>query len=140
MAATQGRGQHAAGARVPRNVAATADGIRLQEARTGASWRLWGPYVSDRQWGGRCARTTAPTAMLGNIFSHEHARSRAYRWGEDGLAGFGDEHLDICMAAGFRGTVTTRSSRERLFGLTNSEGITARTSRSSDYYLDGTPT
>src|SRR5437868_10102450 len=73
-------------------VARTAEGRRLEEARLGAPWRRWGPYVSDRQWG-TVREDYCEDGNAWDYFPHDHARSRAYRWGEDGIGGFGEEHL-----------------------------------------------
>ena len=71
---------------------------RLEDGlREAGDWYHWGPYLSERH-GARCARTTAPAAPRGNTFPHDHARSRAYRWGEDGLAGFCDVEQRLCLA------------------------------------------
>ena len=70
---------------------------RLEDGlRQASDWYLWGPYVSERQWG-TGGRTTAPTAKPGKYLPHDHARSRAYRWGEDGLAGFCDVEQRLCL-------------------------------------------
>src|SRR5947199_5138800 len=101
------------------------DGARL--SRT--PWRKWGPYLSERQWG----TVREDYSVDGNAwesFSHDQARSRAYRWGEDGLAGPCDERQFLCFALALwneRDPIL----KERAFGLTNNEGITARTSRST---------
>ncbi|HYM71408.1 MAG TPA: glucosidase, partial [Stellaceae bacterium] len=101
-------------------------------------WRLWGPYVGDRQWGSvREDYSSGGTAW--DYFPHDHARSRAYRWGEDGLAGFGDEHLFWCLGlALWNGQDPIL--KERLFGLTNSEGNHGEDVKELYYHLDGTPT
>src|SRR5208283_2728656 len=75
----------------------TAEGRRLEEARLGAAWRLWGPYVSDRQWG-TVREDYSPDGTAWEYFPHDHARSRAYRWGEDGLAGISDEQQRLCLS------------------------------------------
>src|ERR1700733_7568620 len=101
-------------------------------------WQHWGPYVSDRQWGTvREDYSSGGTAW--EYFPHEQARSRAYRWGEDGLAGFGNEHLDICMClALWNGHDPIL--KERLFGLTNSEGNHGEDVKELYYHQDSTPT
>ncbi len=119
-------------------VAQTAEGGRLAEARLGAPWRRWGPYVSDRQWG----TVREDYSAEGNAwthFPHEHARSRAYRWGEDGIGGFGEEHLFLCLGLALwneRDPIL----KERLFGLTNEEGNHGEDVKELYYYLDSTPT
>ncbi len=74
----------------------TAEALRLEETRHGKHWRRWGPYLSERQWG----TVREDYSEYGNAweyFPHDHARSRAYRWGEDGIGGFGDDHLLLCL-------------------------------------------
>jgi hypothetical protein len=111
---------------------------RLQEAGDGVSWRRWGPYLSERQWGtvredpGRGDNTW-------NAFSHDEARSRAYRWGEDGLAGVSDDKQLLCLAVALwneRDPIL----KERLFGLTNAQGNHGEDVKECYYYLDATPT
>src|SRR4029077_9877249 len=77
-------------------LAQTAEGRRLAAAEQGVPWRLWGPYVSDRQWG-TVREDYSASGTAWDYFPHDHARSRAYRWGEDGLAGFGDDHTLLCL-------------------------------------------
>ncbi|CAA9268165.1 MAG: GH63 [uncultured Acetobacteraceae bacterium] len=117
----------------------TAEGRRLRGARgAGAAWRRWGPYLSERQWGTvREDYSAGGTAW--DYFPHDHARSRAYRWGEDGIAGFGDDQLHWCLALALwngRDPIL----KERLFGLTNGEGNHGEDVKELYYYLDGTPT
>jgi Mannosylglycerate hydrolase MGH1-like glycoside hydrolase domain len=119
-------------------VAHTAEGHRLEQARLGASWRRWGPYVSDRQWG-TVREDYSPGGTAWEYFPHDEARSRAYRWGEDGLAGWGDEHLFLCLGlALWNGNDPIL--KERLFGLTNAEGNHGEDVKELYYYLDGLPT
>jgi hypothetical protein len=93
---------------------------RLAEARAGAPWRRWGPYLSDRQWG-TVREDYSETGTAWGYFPHDHGRSRAYRWGEDGIAGFGDDQLFWCLGlALWNGRAPIL--KERLFGLTNAEG------------------
>jgi hypothetical protein len=116
----------------------TAEGRRLEEARAGTPWRRWGPYVSDRQWG-TVREDYSAGGDAWDYFPHEHARSRAYRWGEDGLGGFGDEHLYLCLGLALwneRDPIL----KERLFGLTNAEGNHGEDVKELYYYLDATPT
>ena len=75
----------------------TAEGRRLRAAGPGARWRRWGPYLADRQWG-TVREDYSPGGDAWDSFPHDHARSRAYRWGEDGLAGFCDDQQAWCMA------------------------------------------
>src|SRR5579872_3732223 len=141
MATSQGR-SHVDGQTWPhhqrQDISETAEGRRLDETRTGAPWRLWGPYVSDRQWG-TVREDYSPYGNAWEYFPHDHARSRAYRWGEDGIAGFGNEHLDMCIAlALWNGKDAIL--KERFFGLTNSEGNHGEDVKELYYHLDGTPT
>jgi hypothetical protein len=103
-----------------------------------APWRKWGPYLSERQWGTvREDRSTNGDAW--NDFSHDQARSRAYRWGEDGIAGISDDRQHLCFAL----TVWNGCDpilKERLFGLTNSEGNHGEDVKECYFYLDSTPT
>ena len=116
----------------------TAEGLRLHAAARGEGWRRWGPYVSDRQWG-TVREDYSPGGTAWDYFPHDHARSRAYRWGEDGLAGFGDDRLLWCLRLALwngRDPIL----KERLFGLTNSEGNHGEDVKELYYHLDGTPT
>ena len=112
---------------------------RLQEARgRDAPWKKWGPYLSERQWG-TVREDYSESGDAWNYFSHEQARSRAYRWGEDGLAGFSDDRQLLCFAlALWNGSDAIL--KERLFGLTNSEGNHGEDVKEYYYYLDSTPT
>ena len=111
---------------------------RLEEASNGTPWRKWGPYLSERQWG----TVREDYSQDGNAWSylpHDHARSRAYRWGEDGLAGFSDEKQRLCFAlALWNGQDPI--IKERLFGLANSEGNHGEDVKEYYFYLDSTPT
>jgi len=111
---------------------------RLQEAREGVPWKKWGPYLSERQWG-TVREDYSDDGDAWNYFSHDQARSRAYRWGEDGLAGISDEAQRLCFAlALFNGRDPI--IKERLFGLTNAEGNHGEDVKEYYYYLDNTPT
>src|ERR1700741_5288643 len=117
----------------------TQEEIRLSEsaARTKHGKR-WGPYLSDRQWG-TVREDYSPYGNAWEYFPHDHARSRAYRWGEDGLAGFGGEHLFWCLGlALWNGKDPIL--KERFFGLTNGEGNHGEDVKELDYYLDAAPT
>src|SRR5512145_2259936 len=116
-----------------------AENRRLDEARTGtAAWRKWGPYLSERQWG-TVREDYSESGDAWNYFSHDHARSRAYRWGEDGLAGISDDRQLLCFAlALWNGQDPIL--KERLFGLTNSEGNHGEDVKEYYFYLDSTPT
>src|SRR5215472_4140382 len=121
-----------------RRAALTAEAARLDEIRRGVHWRRWGPYLSERQWG-TVREDYSANGDAWNFFSHDHARSRAYRWGEDGIAGFGDNQLLLCLGlALWNGHDPIL--KERLFGLTNSEGNHGEDVKELYYYLDGTPT
>src|SRR5271157_5283196 len=103
-----------------------------------AKWRLWGPYLSDRQWG-TVREDYSDSGAAWDYFPHDHARSRAYRWGEDGLAGICDEEARLCFAlALWNGNDPIL--KERLFGLTNSEGNHGEDVKEYYFYLDSTPT
>jgi hypothetical protein len=112
---------------------------RLDEAREqGLAWKKWGPYLSERQWG-TVREDYSESGNAWDFFTHDHARSRAYRWGEDGLAGFSDDKQRLCFAlALWNGKDPIL--KERLFGLTNSEGNHGEDVKEYYYYLDSTPT
>ena len=112
---------------------------RLEEARTKeVPWRKWGPYLSDRQWG-TVREDYSDNGDAWNFFTHDHARSRAYRWGEDGLGGISDDKQRLCFAlALWNGKDPIL--KERLFGLTNSEGNHGEDVKEYYFYLDSTPT
>src|SRR5215467_7845714 len=117
----------------------TAERRRLEEARAGkAAWKKWGPYLSERQWG-TVREDYSDSGDAWNYFSHDQARSRAYRWGEDGLAGISDERQLLCFAlALWNGKDPIL--KERLFGLTNREGNHGEDVKEYYFYLDSTPT
>ena len=117
----------------------TAEQIRLDEARQQkASWKKWGPYLSERQWG-TVREDYSENGDAWNFFTHDHSRSRAYRWGEDGIAGISDDHQHLCFSlALWNGKDPIL--KERLFGLTNSEGNHGEDVKESYFYLDSTPT
>jgi hypothetical protein len=112
---------------------------RLREAREDqVLWRKWGPYLSERQWG-TVREDYSENGDAWNFFTHDQARSRAYRWGEDGLAGFSDDKQRLCFAlALWNGKDPIL--KERLFGLTNSEGNHGEDVKEYYFYLDSTPT
>ncbi|HUK17710.1 MAG TPA: hypothetical protein VLW65_14900 [Bryobacteraceae bacterium] len=112
---------------------------RLQEARaTNAPWRKWGPYLSERQWG-TVREDYSQDGNAWNYLNHDQARSRAYHWGEDGLAGLSDDGQLLCFAlALWNGKDPIL--KERLFGLTNSEGNHGEDVKEYYFYLDSTPT
>jgi Mannosylglycerate hydrolase MGH1-like glycoside hydrolase domain len=117
----------------------TAEGKRLNEVREkNVPWKKWGPYLSERQWG-TVREDYSPDGDAWNFFTHDHARSRAYRWGEDGIAGISDEKQQLCFAlALWNGKDPIL--KERLFGLTNSEGNHGEDVKEYYFYLDSTPT
>ena len=118
---------------------ASAERTRLAEdARGAARWKLWGPYLSERQWG-TVREDYSPYGNAWEYFSHDQARSRAYRWGEDGIAGISDDSQRLCLALALwngRDPIL----KERLFGLTNGEGNHGEDVKELYYYLDATPT
>jgi hypothetical protein len=111
---------------------------RLEEARLGkAPWRLWGPYLSERQWG-TVREDYSPYGTAWHYLPHDHARSRAYRWGEDGIAGISDEKQQLCFAlALWNGKDSIL--KERLFGLTGPEGNHGEDVKEYYFYLDNIP-
>ncbi|HZF30518.1 MAG TPA: glucosidase [Gammaproteobacteria bacterium] len=117
----------------------TAENIRLEETRSKKrAWKKWGPYLSERQWG-TVREDYSDSGDAWNYFSHDQARSRAYHWGEDGLAGVSDDRQLLCFA------VTLWNGKdpivkERLFGLTNGEGNHGEDVKEYYFYLDSTPT
>ena len=112
---------------------------RLEEARGGrAPWRRWGPYLSERQWG-TVREDYSESGDAWEYFSHDQARSRAYRWGEDGLAGISDDGQRLCFALGLWNGKDP-ILKERLFGLTNREGNHGEDVKEYYFYLDSTPT
>jgi hypothetical protein len=116
-----------------------AEAARLQEAAERLRhWRRWGPYLSERQWG-TVREDYSPHGTAWDFFPHDHARSRAYRWGEDGLCGISDNHQRLCFAFAFwngRDPIL----KERLFGLNGPEGNHGEDVKECYYYLDSTPT
>ena len=111
---------------------------RLQAAREGIAWKKWGPYLSERQWG-TVREDYSPHGTAWEYLSHDHARSRAYRWGEDGIAGVSDDEQRLCLSLALwngRDPIL----KERLFGLTGNEGNHGEDVKELYYYLDSTPT
>ena len=117
----------------------TQEEIRLQEARKGTSnWKKWGPYLSERQWG-TVREDYSQDGNVWDYFTHDQARSRAYHWGEDGLAGISDDKQSLCFSLALwngRDPIL----KERLFGLTNSESNHGEDVKEYYFYLDNTPT
>jgi hypothetical protein len=117
----------------------TAEEQRLQDTRERkAHWKRWGPYLSERQWG-TVREDYSANGDAWNYFPHDHARSRAYRWGEDGIAGICDRHQRICFAMAFWNEHDS-ILKERLFGLTNAQGNHGEDVKEYCFYLDATPT
>ncbi|HEV8542457.1 MAG TPA: glucosidase [Verrucomicrobiae bacterium] len=116
----------------------TTEHLRLKAAKEkGEPWRLWGPYLSERQWG-TVREDYSPEGTAWDYFPHEHSRSRAYRWGEDGIAGISDAEQRLCFSlALWNGQDSIL--KERLFGLTNSQGNHGEDVKEVYYYLDATP-
>src|SRR5215217_7441271 len=116
----------------------TAEERRLAEARDGVPWRSWGPYLAERQWG-TVREDYSANGDAWSYFPHDHARSRAYRWGEDGLLGISDRECRLCFALALwngRDPIL----KERLFGLSNPEGNHGEDAKEAWFYLDSTPT
>ena len=112
---------------------------RLEQARTGdAPWKAWGPYLSERQWG-TVREDYSRNGDAWNYFTHDQSRSRAYRWGEDGIAGVCDERQRLCLAIALWNGADP-ILKERMFGLNNSEGNHGEDAKEYWFYLDSTPT
>ena len=124
---------------VPKKINDVAEQKRLNDAReAGIPWKKWGPYLSERQWG-TVREDYSPNGDAWNFFTHDQARSRAYRWGEDGIAGISDDKQRLCFSlALWNGKDPIL--KERLFGLTNSEGNHGEDVKEYYFYLDSTPT
>src|SRR5437879_12683526 len=112
---------------------------RLEAARERtAHWKRWGPYLAERQWG-TVREDYSPDGTAWEYFPHDHARSRAYRWGEDGIAGMSDADQRLCLSLALwngRDAIL----KERLFGVTNAEGNHGQDVKEHYFYLDATPT
>ena len=120
------------------NRSGTAEQGRLEEARGGVPWRKWGPYLSERQWG-TVREDYSESGDAWNYLTHDQARSRAYRWGEDGIAGISDDHQRLCFAIALWNEKDP-ILKERMFGLTNSEGNHGEDVKEYYFYQDNTPT
>lgn len=110
----------------------------LEEVRREKNWKRWGPYLSERQWG-TVREDYSETGDAWNYFPHDHARSRAYRWGEDGLLGISDRESRLCFALALwnrRDPIL----KERLFGLSNPQGNHGEDVKEAYYYLSSSPT
>src|SRR5678809_772636 len=116
-----------------------AESIRLAEdSRRERNWKRWGPYLPERQWG-TVREDYSPGGTCWDYFPHDHARSRVYRWGEDGLLGWCDRECRLCFAPAFWNGKDP-ILKERLFGLTNSEGNHGEDVKECYFYVDATPT
>ena len=117
----------------------TSEELRLEESRDRrAHWKRWGPYLSERAWG-TVREDYSADGTAWEYLPHDHARSKAYRWNEDGIAGICDRHQKICFALALwngRDPIL----KERLFGLTGNEGNHGEDVKECYYYLDSTPT
>src|SRR5205807_6293492 len=115
-----------------------AERARLDEAERGVPWRRWGPYLAERAWG-TVREDYSPDGNAWDYFPHDSARSRAYRWNEDGLAGFCNRFQNLCLAiALWNGR--DPFLKERLFGLANGEGNHGEDVKELWWPLDSTPT
>jgi len=134
------RGQAGTGAvkQPKRKPAPAAERQRMAEGdATASAWRRWGPYLGERQWG-TVREDYSANGTAWDYFPHDHARSRAYRWGEDGIAGFSDDQQHLCFSLALwngRDAIL----KERLFGLTNGEGNHGEDVKELYWYLDATP-
>ena len=108
-----------------------------QDARRDANWKRWGPYLAERQWG-TVREDYSPDGNCWDYFPHDHARSRAYRWGEDGLLGISDRQGRLCFAVALWNGADA-ILKERLFGLTGPQGNHGEDVKENYYYLDSTP-
>jgi hypothetical protein len=117
----------------------TTEDRRLEESRTRKRyWKRWGPYLSERQWG-TVREDYSPGGTAWEYLPHDHARSRAYRWGEDGIAGISDRHQMMCFGLALwngRDPIL----KERIFGLTGNEGNHGEDPKEYYFYLDSSPT
>jgi hypothetical protein len=117
----------------------TAEGQRPAAAdHQGVPWRRWGPYLSDRQWG-TVREDYSRSGDAWSYFTHDQARSRAYRWGEDGIAGVSDDQQHVCLSLALWNHADP-ILKERFFGLTNAEGNHGEDVKEYYFHLDSTPT
>ena len=115
------------------------EAARLEEARkTKTPWRKWGPYLSERQWG-TVREDYSKDGNAWNYFGHDQARSRAYHWGEDGLAGISDDRQLLCFSVALWNGKDP-ILKQRMFGLTNSDANHGEDFKEYYFYLDSTPT
>src|SRR2546425_11597109 len=124
---------------MPQKEACGAEALRLaQDSSRERTWKRWGPYLSERQWG-TVREDYSEQGTVWDYFPHDHARSRAYRWGEDGLLGITDRECRLCFALSLwngRDPIL----KERLFGLGGTEGNHGEDVKEYYFYLDSTPT
>jgi hypothetical protein len=109
-----------------------------EDVRRVQNWKRWGSYLTERQWG-TVREDYSRNGDCWNYLPHDHARSRAYRWGEDGIFGFSDRECRMCLAPAFWNGADP-ILKERFFGLTNSEGNHGEDVKEAYFYLDATPT
>ncbi len=115
------------------------ENLRLKQTRNGkTAWKKWGPYLTERQWG-TVREDYSPNGTAWEYISHDAARSRAYRWGEEGIGGISDDRQLLCFAPAFWNGKDP-ILKERLFGLTGNEGNHGEDVKEYYYYLDNTPT
>jgi len=123
--------------RSERRAGAGAEAARLTAFADGQGFKGWGPYLSERQWG-TVREDYSPHGNAWDYFPHDHARSRAYRWGEDGIGGWSDVEQRLCLSVALwngRDAIL----KERLYGLTNGEGNHGEDVKELYYYLDAAP-
>jgi len=124
---------------VSKGISNTAEQHRLEESRARTKhWKRWGPYLSERAWG-TVREDYSADGSAWDYFPHEHARSRAYRWNEDGIAGISDRHQKICFAVALWNGKDP-IIKERLFGVTGNQGNHGEDVKEYYFYLDSTPT
>jgi len=121
-----------------KTVDCTEAGRLAEDDSRAKNWKRWGPYLAERQWG-TVREDYSPDGQPWTYFPHEHAHSRTYRWGEDGLLGFTDRECRLCFALALWNGMDP-ILKERLFGLSNPEGNHGEDCKELYYYLDGTPT
>src|SRR5689334_9989059 len=122
----------------PSGLLDTAEGRRIAQCAPDSAWRRWGPYLSERQWG-TVREDYSPNGTAWDYFPHDHARSRTYRWGEDGMAGISDRYQILCFALALwngRDPIL----KERMYGLVASETNHGEDVKEYYFYLDSTPT
>src|SRR5215469_5096704 len=121
----------------PSRLRDTIEAKRIFDAASARPWRLWGPYLAERQWGTVREDYSANGDAWGYL-TFDDARKRAYRWGEDGIGGFGDRHLRWCLAVALWNEKDP-FIKERLFGLTNAQGNHGEDVKEAYFYSDGLP-